>query len=332
MQAVAQVVRDLDGFSDDPNVLIGTDRFSDAGVYRIAPNLALVQSLDFFPPVVNDARAYGMIAAANALSDLYAMGAQPRTALNIVMFPDTDAPLTLLNAILAGGAEQVRTSGAALMGGHSVRDAGISFGMSVTGTVDPERMMTNESAQPGDVLVLTKAVGTGYVTTAMKKDMCDEKHAQSAIESMARLNNDASRLAVEIGVRAATDVTGFGLAGHAYEMAQASEVTIVIDHAAVPLLDGAVAYAEAGCRSRANASNRAYLAEALGDGLGVPGVVDSFDAADVMFDPQTSGGLLVSLPASNADQYVERCMAAGLTRTSIIGRVDAMSSCALIIE
>lgn len=309
------------------DLLVGADHFSDAGVYRIAPDLAIVQSLDFFPPVVDDPFVYGQIAAANAMSDVYAMGGVPKTALNIVAFPDDQLDLQVLQEILRGGAERVQAAGAVVVGGHSVREPGIQFGLSVTGTAHPDRIMTNRDARPGDALVLTKALGTGFVSTAYRAGRCPDELLDAACTSMTTLNDVASAAAVELGARAATDITGFGLAGHALEMAQASDVTLVLDVARLPLLPGAESLADRGNLSRSNSSNRDHVRPSM-----------QMDAqagstrAEFLFDPQTSGGLLIAIAADRADDLVDRCRRNGLTSTVTIGHVDARGSAALVIR
>jgi selenide,water dikinase len=313
------VVRGLPQFND-PNLLIGPEQFSDAGVYRVSDDLAIVQTVDFFPPLVDDPRAFGQIAAANALSDVYAMGGQPRTALNIVGFPDKDAPLELLHEILAGGADKVAEAGAVVVGGHSVRDAEIKYGLAITGFVDPRKMMSNRDARPGDALVLTKALGTSFVVTANRAGTCPPETLNAAVASMTQLNKAASEIAMELGARAATDITGFGLAGHAIELADASGVTLTIELSKLPLLPGAEELARAGNRSRANASNREYTAARTRVAPGADPVRLEF-----CFDPQTSGGLLVALPQQRAAELVKRCHTSASTVACVIGSVDEKS-------
>ena len=317
------MVRGLPTFAD-PNLLIGPEQFSDAGVYRVSDELAIVQTVDFFPPLVDDARAFGQIAAANALSDVYAMGGQPRTALNIVGFPDQDAPLELLHAILAGGADKVAEAGAVVVGGHSVRDAEIKYGLAITGFVDPRKMMSNRAARPGDALVLTKALGTSFVVTANRAGTCPPETLNAAVASMTQLNKAASEIAMELGARGATDVTGFGLAGHAIEMADASGVTITLELSKLALLPGAEELARAGTRSRANLSNRDYTAARTQVDPGVDSIRLEF-----CFDPQTSGGLLVALPARRVAEFVERCERAGASATRVVGSVAERSNVSL---
>ncbi len=315
--AIAQVVQNLP-VSDDPNLLIGAEHFSDAGVYRLDDGLAIVQSLDFFPPLVDDPYTFGRIAAANSLSDIFAVGAQPKTALNIVGFPDDKLDLSVLGEILRGGSERVAAAGAVVVGGHSVRDTEIKYGLSVTGVVDPEKMMSNRAAAAGDVLVLTKALGTGFITTAIRAGKCPDEVMNAACESMIELNQSAAQAAVALGVRGATDITGFGLAGHAGELAQASDVTLVIELSKLPLLPGAEEAAIARHYTRANATNRAHVEPFTK----FEGPADSM-LAEFVVDPQTSGGLLIAVAEDRAAQLVEECQAAGLEATEIVGHVEA---------
>ena len=312
---------------DDSNLLIGAEHFSDAGVYRLADDLAMVQSLDFFPPVVDDPYTYGRIAAANALSDVYALGGRPTTAMNIVGYPDDQLPIDVLGEILAGGAERVRAAGAVIVGGHSVRDVEIKYGLSVTGLVDPRKMLTNAGAQAGDVLVLTKALGTGYITTANRAGKCVDEVLQGAIDSMVALNDVAAKAAVEVGGHAVTDITGFGLGGHAFEMAQASEVTIHIQVGKLPMLAGVETVLTNANQSRANATNREHVAASMriDGGEGLP-------QHRLLFDPQTSGGLLIAVAADRAEELVQRCHAAGQTVTAIVGRIETKGDVDLVIE
>lgn len=301
----------------DPDLLIGAEHFSDAAVYRLGPDLAIVQTVDFFPPVVDDPFVYGQVAAANALSDVYAMGAQPRTALNIVGFPDKELDLSILNEILCGGAERVLAAGAVIVGGHSVRDQEVKYGLAVTGTVDPRRMLTNERARIGDLLVLTKGLGTGFITTANRRGECPAATLAAACESMVALNAVASAAAVELGASAATDITGFGLAGHACELAEASNVAIEIELSKLPLLPGAKELAVKANFTRAIASNREHTESRTALG---PGVADS-DVLPFLFDPQTSGGLLVAIAPGQAGEFIQRCRGGGAPYAAVVGRV-----------
>lgn len=318
MGALAQVVRALPR-SDDPNLLVGMDHFDDAGVYRLDGETALVQTLDFFPPLVDDPYQFGRIAAANSLSDVYAMGGRPLTVMNIVGFPDKDLPIEILGEILRGGAERVAAAGAVIAGGHSVRDAEIKYGLSVTGVVHPDRVLTNSGAKVGDVLVLTKPIGSGVLTTAAKKDMISEADLGEAIDVMADLNRGACEAAVEIGVQAATDVTGFGLIGHAFELAEASDVGLELDASAVPLLTRTLDLARQGVVTRAHRSNLDHL----GDRFRAEGVDPVL--VSVLADAQTSGGLLLAVAADRADSLVAALVSRKTKCAAVIGRVTARS-------
>lgn len=328
------MLRGLPSF-DDPNLLVGPEHFSDAGVYRLADGLAVVQSVDFFPPLVDDPFIFGQIAAANSMSDVYAMGGRPTTALNIVGFPDDKLPMQTLQEILRGGAERVAAAGAVIVGGHSVRDVEIKYGLAVTGVVDPNKMLTNRRAQPGDALVLTKALGTGFITTANRAGKCPDGVLQSAIESMIALNSKASEAAVDCGAHAMTDITGFGLAGHAHEMAEASNVTIHLRLNDLPLLPGARELAKRGFFTRANAATRVYLEDAIEyghEGATAREQSDSAALIEFLFDPQTSGGLLVSLAADRADAFVQQLHESGVAAATIVGEVRERAAVSLVIE
>ena len=319
-------MRGLPKFTD-PNLIIGAESFSDAGVYRLRDDLYLVQTVDFFPPLVDDPYVYGQIAAANALSDAYAMGARPVTALNIVGFPDKELDIAVLERILSGGAERVLSAGAVIVGGHSVRDAEIKYGLAVTGVVDPAHLLTNAAAQPGDTLVLTKGLGTGFITTASKAGNCPDGAMDAAIASMCQLNDIGRDAAHAVGARAATDVTGFGLAGHATEMAQASGVTVALDVARFPELPGALEAFRRGYKTRASRSNREYLLPVMQ----VDEQVDS-ERLELAFDAQTSGGLLIAVPQSRAEQVVAAVRERGGLFATIIGQVLERQEAALLIR
>ena len=311
----------------DPNLLVGTETHDDAGVYKLTPDIALVQTLDFFPPVVDDPFVYGQIAAANSLSDVYAMGGTPVTALNLVGFPDDKLEMTLLGKILAGGAERCVAARCTIVGGHTVRDAEIKFGLSVTGTVHPDRVLTNANAKPGDVLVLTKPLGTGFVTTASKKDTCPPEVVEAACRGMTQLNAVGVGPMQECGVHAATDVTGFGLAGHAYEMAEGSGHTVVLDLKALPLIPGIDRIDVTKFRTRAVKSNREYtLPHTHFDGT------PDEHRAEFFYDPQTSGGLLIAVPADRADELVRKLLANGALCAAVIGEVVSKRDKALWVK
>ncbi len=277
---------------------------------------------------MDDPYVYGQIAAANALSDVYAMGATPKTALNLVGFPDDKIrDLKWLEAILRGGAERCKAAKTVILGGHTVRDSEIKFGMAVTGVVHPKAILTNASAKPGDVLVLTKPLGTGFVTTAAKAGHCPPDLLAAAITSMVELNAAGRDAMVEVGVNAATDITGFGLAGHGYEMATGSAVTIAIDLAALPLLPGVEAIAHKPFLTRASATNRAYVE---GD-LKIEGKPDPA-RLEVFFDAQTSGGLLISVPRERVDSLVAALRNRGTLTAAVIGEVLPRGDKAMVVR
>ncbi len=271
-----------------PDLLVGFDTSDDAGIFRISEDLALVQTLDFFTPIVDEPYAYGAIAAANALSDVYAMGGKPITAMNIACFDPKQAPADVWASIFQGMADKVHEAGAVLVGGHTVEDHQPKFGLSVTGTVNPQRMFQVGGAQPGDFIYLTKPLGTGIITTAAKADACSGEALGSAIESMCALNAEASERALAVGAECVTDITGFGLCGHLYNVARASRVTLEIEAEALPLLPDLERLVEAGHLPGGARRNREYLGDALEFGESVPEWMKH-----VVVDPQTSGGLAI---------------------------------------
>ena len=284
----------------DPRILVGRETFDDAGVFKISDTLALVQTVDFFAPIVDDPYDFGRVAATNALSDVFAMGGEPITAMNIVGFPVGQLPLEVLTEVLRGGQDAVHAAGAHIVGGHTITDEELKYGLSVTGTVHPDRILTNSAAEPGDLLVLTKAIGTGILATAAKRDLLGVDEIRSLIASMTTLNATASRAAVALGLRCATDVTGFSLLGHASHIARASGVTLRIDVAAVPLLLGTLASIAAGTLTGGAARNASYLEPLVDYG----NCTESERA--LLVDPQTSGGLLVAVPPHQVDDYLAR--------------------------
>lgn len=296
--------------ADNPNLLVGFDKSDDAGVYRLTPTIALVQTVDFFTPIVDDPFTYGAIAAANSLSDIYAMNGTPVTALSILAWPaakNSPSDLDDLEQILKGGATKMQEAGAVIAGGHSVADPEIKFGYAVTGTIHPNRIKTNAGARPGDVLVLTKKIGTGIIATALKRALASPAHVEESIHSMLTLNRAAAEAMARLEVHAVTDVTGFGLLGHAREVAMASGVTIEIDSHKVQYLPGAVEYAKTGAIPGGLKNNREFVFDC---------VEGSSEFEDLLYDPQTSGGLLLALPPSDAARYLKKCAPA-----YIMGRV-----------
>jgi selenide,water dikinase len=281
-----------------PQLLVGRETYDDAGVFLLSDDLALVQTVDFFAPIVDDPYLFGQIAAANALSDVYAMGGQPLTAMNIVGWPSGKLDLSVLGEILRGGQDKVQQAGAVLIGGHTIIDDEVKYGLSVTGRVHPKQILSNASARAGEQLVLTKPIGTGLLATAMKQGRLSESSAASLYASMTRLNSHAAEVAVRLGARAATDVTGFGLLGHAYHMATGSGVTLSIARVSVPLLPDARTLADGGLRTGGLERNASYLGSRVQWGSATDG-----DKA-LLQDPQTSGGLLVAMPRAALAEYL----------------------------
>jgi selenide,water dikinase len=300
----------------NPDVLVDAASFDDAGVYRIAPDLVLIQTVDFFTPIVDDPWDYGQIAAANALSDVYAMGGTPRTALALVCWPPAGLDPAILGRILSGGAEKCHEAGCAIIGGHSIQDEELKYGLAVTGTGHPDRLLTNAGARRGDVLILTKALGTGVLTTALKNGAVDQAEIAGAVESMKRLSATASELALQAGARAATDVTGFGLVGHAVQMADASGATLVFEADALPLFDRVEELALAGHVPGGGRNNRSYFEPRTSIAGSVPE-----GRRLAAFDPQTSGGLLLALPASEEAQLLHALRRVGWELAARVGSV-----------
>ena len=299
---------------NDPRLLVGIETADDAGVYQINETTALIQTLDFFTPIVDDPYMFGQIAAANSLSDVYAMGGKPLTAMNIVAFPIGCLPAEVLGDILRGGQDKVIEAGAVIVGGHSIEDSEPKYGLSVTGIVHPDKILTNAGAQPGDLLILTKAIGTGVLSTAAKANLFPEGVA-AAVDSMAALNRTAAEVALQYKVHACTDITGFGLLGHVYEMASGSGVSIKLQSASIPLLPDAAAAAAMGLVPGGAYTNREYFKTVTIDSS-VPVYIQ-----DLCFDPQTSGGLLFSVPADRANELLQKLQQAGIKQAAIIGEV-----------
>ena len=299
----------------DPNLLVDISTADDAGVYKITDEIALVQTVDFFTPIVDDPYTFGRIAAANSLSDIYAMGGRPLTALNIACYPDKLDPEGL-GLILRGGQERAAAAGMVVVGGHTVMAKELKYGMAVTGIIHPKKIVTNAAAQPGDLLVLTKPIGTGILATALKRGKGTPELLERMAETMWTLNDVAGQAMVEHGAHAATDITGFGLIGHAWEMAHGSKVTIRVHATRVPVFEEALVFAKRGYLTQGDVSNREYTRGAVTLDKGV-----SSEMVQVMFDPQTSGGLLIALPASQASTLVDALHARGVGSAVIIGEV-----------
>ena len=303
---------------DDPRLLVGRETFDDAGVFQLSETLALVQTVDFFAPIVDDPYDFGRVAAANALSDVFAMGGQPLTAMNIVGFPVGQLPLSVLSDILRGGQDAVHEAGAHLVGGHTITDEEVKYGLSVTGTIDPRHVLTNAAACAGDVLILTKPLGTGILSTAAKRGQLHATELATLVRSMTALNAAASRAALAVGARCATDVTGFGLLGHASHIARASRVTLRVRVDALPELPGVRTCIDAGALTGGAARNASYLEPLVSWGR----ITDAQRA--ILLDPQTSGGLLVCVPNDRAADYLDRVPGA-----VVIGAVVERSSVAI---
>jgi selenide,water dikinase len=307
--------------SDDPRVLVDQRTGDDAGVFRLDAATALVQTVDFFTPVVDDPEAFGAIAAANALSDVYAMGGRPLTALSIAAFPEQEFPVEWAQAIVRGGSQVLASAGCALLGGHSVRDPELKFGYAVTGLVDPERLLTNASGQPGQALVLTKPLGTGVIATALKAGRAPAEAVLASTRSMLRLNREAAEAALAHGVTAATDITGFGLVGHAAGIARESRLTLEIELKALPLLPGALELADEFQAGGLKANRQAFEPR-----VEYGGRAEAARKA-LLYDPQTSGGLLLLVPEAEVGALVARVEGA-----RVIGRARSAGPRPLVVR
>ena len=296
---LAQVLSKLPTQSNE-NVIVGFDTADDAGVFRLSDDTALVQTVDFFTPVADDPFVYGQVAAVNSLNDVYAMGGRPLSALSIVCYPQK-GDWDVLGEILAGGQSTMNAEGVIVLGGHSVDDAEMKFGYAVTGIVHPEKVITNSNARAGDALVLTKPIGTGAINTAVKKGIASDSTIAAAIKAMTTSAAAASTIMIELGANACTDITGFGLLGHAFEMAKASDVTFEIDSSSVPLLPDVLDLIAKGMLTRGDKNNRTYVGDTVHIGSNV-----SSEMQSALFDPQTAGGLLISSEEEKARELVRR--------------------------
>jgi selenide, water dikinase len=290
----------------DPNVLVGFDHADDAGVYQLTPTMAMVQTVDFFTPIVDDPYVFGQIAATNALSDVYAMGGHPATSLALVCFPEK-ADIAILEQILAGGLSKMIEAGCTVIGGHSIRDEETKFGYAVTGLIDPKRVLSNAGAKPGDRLLFTKALGTGVISTAIKKGVAKQSWIDAAVASMTTLNKRPAEAIARFPVRALTDVTGFGLIGHAREIALASNVSLKFYAGRVPLLDGALDCVRAGYVPGGLKANREFAECMVGYEDGIPEEIKR-----ILYDPQTAGGLLISVAAESSAELLQSLNAVGV--------------------
>jgi len=301
-----------------PNLIAGMERAEDAGVYKLNDDLAIIQTLDFFTPIVDDPYSFGQVAAANALSDVYAMGGRPLTAMNIVCFPIKTMAISVLQDILRGGLEKVHESGAIVVGGHTVEDNELKYGLSITGVIHPTAVVLNSGAKAGDKLILTKPLGTGIIGTAIKGGVASADAEAKIVKSMTTLNRKAAELMQEIGVHAGTDITGFGLLGHACEMIDGSDVGMVIHSATVPFFAEAREYAEKGMIPGGLNRNREFRINMVSTEKSVPDFM-----ADILFDPQTSGGLFISVAPDKASELLERMHQEGIQEAALVGEVVA---------
>ncbi len=313
--ALLQVLQQVKFEADDENLLVGLDESDDAIAYQLNEDQVVINSVDFFTPVVNEPYLYGQIAAANALSDIYAMGAKPRLAMNIVGFPSC-LEKKILQEILQGGADKVAEAEAILAGGHTVEDDEPKYGLSVTGIVKPENLLANSNAQPGDQIILTKPIGTGIIATAIKGDMASESERDEIVESMAALNDKPIKAVKKFKVNACTDITGFGLLGHVWELASGSGVEITVESSDIPYFDSAREYAEMGLVPEGGYKNKTHF----GGGVEVSSEVED-TTVDILFDPQTSGGLLISVPSEDASDLLLELYDLGVSEAMIIGEV-----------
>jgi selenide,water dikinase len=313
--ALKDALNDIPVFSD-PRVIRGMESLDNAGVFKLSEDLAIIQTVDFFPPLVDDPFTFGQIAVANALSDVYTMGGTPITAMNLVCFPVETMDTSVLRDVLRGGADKLIEAGAVLVGGHSIDDPVLKFGVSATGTVHPRQLVTNSGAKPGDKVILTKAIGSGIVITAMKAGQVDDQTLATVIKSMITLNKTASALMVEAEVRCATDITGFGFLGHTVQLANNSKVGIKINAVSVPLFPRVLEFTAKGLCPGGLYRNRDFYASSVKAGADI-----SADLLDVFHDPQTSGGLLICIDPRKADKLLEKLNGSGVTEAAIIGEV-----------
>jgi selenide,water dikinase len=320
------VLSGLERQPDDPNLLVGFDKADDAGVYRLRDDLALVQTLDFFTPIVDDPFDYGRIAALNSINDVWAMGGTPVTALAITCFPKKGVDFSILQEIMRGGLSVLTENKVALVGGHSVDNEQIMFGYSVTGVIDPNRIATNAGARPGDVIILTKPIGTGVISTGIKRAKASPEVIAESVATMMTPGKYAAEAIQQFDVKGATDVTGFALLGHAWEMACASNVTIEINSARVPLINGALDLAASGMLTGADKTNREYAGEDVSLAAGLdPNLVKLF------YDPQTAGGLLLAIDEEKADDLLVE-LRRNYPRTEMIGHVVKRLETSIVVK
>jgi selenide,water dikinase len=312
---------------DDPNILVSIDTHDDAGVYKINDDLALVVTVDFFPPVCNDPYEFGQIAAANAVSDVYAMGGIPVVALNIMMFPESELPMDLYTSILKGGSDKAAEAEMKIIGGHTINDATPKYGLAVAGYVHPRKIVTNAGARPGDSLVLTKPLGTGIILAGQRLGISSEPDIQKALELMKLLNKSGAEIMNSFGIKGATDITGFGLAGHTLKMARASNVSITLNLSKVPVIGETYHLVDEGCIPGASFRNLDFVES----DLSVNPSLD-YNLKMIAMDAQTSGGLLFCVPAENKDSLLEKLHSAGLRDSAEIGYVTEKGEKSIVLE
>ena len=309
---------------EDKNLIVGFEKSDDAAIYQLTDDIALIQTLDFFTPMIDNPYLFGQIAAANSLSDVYAMGGEPKTAMNIVCFPEKEN-LEILGEILRGGAEKIMESGAVLSGGHSIHDPAIKYGLSVTGIVNPKKIFKNYGSQAGDILIITKPLGTGIISTASKVETITEDVKNEWTKLMTTLNKYSAEIIKEYPVSACTDITGFGFLGHAYEMASASEKTFVLEQELIPYINASKEFAKEFYITSMGQKNRNYLTDKI-DISSVP-----FCLQEIMFDPQTSGGLLFSIPGKYSSEVMKKLNDLDI-KSSIIGTVEEFNKKSIIVR
>lgn len=302
--------------SRNPNLLVGFEWSDDAGVYKLTDDLAMVQTIDFFPPIVDDPYIFGQIAATNALSDVYAMGGKPLTAMNVVAFPIHDMDIGILKEILKGGMQKLNEANVSLVGGHSIEDKEIKYGLSVTGVIHPDKIVTNQGLRIGDNIILTKPLGTGIISTALKGGVIDSKIVEPVQESMCILNRAASEVMVEVGVNACTDVTGFGLLVHLCKMIASSQLSVIVNSSVVPVFDGVKEFAQIGFIPAGTSRNKKFSDKIIRQNKEIPDYL-----MDILFDPQTSGGLLISVSEDKTDEFLKRLKARNVQFACVIGKV-----------
>jgi selenide,water dikinase len=314
-------------FPTDSNVIVGLEKADDAGVYKISDDLAIIQTVDFFTPIVDDPYGFGQIAAANALSDVYAMGGVPKTAMNLVAFPLKDMDISVLRQIIQGGLDKMREAGVVLVGGHSVEDKELKYGLSVTGFIHPDRVLTKKNLKAGDRLILTKPLGTGIINTAIKGGLASKEITDTVTRLMATLNKDAAEIMVHFPVHACTDITGFGFLGHLSEMVVDSGTGIRIQTDRVPILPQTLNYAGMGLVPAGAYKNREFFERHVDVAIGVDPLIQ-----DILFDPQTSGGLLICVEGDRADGLLQALKQRGIHDAAIVGQVDSEPKERIIVE